>query len=92
MVGNLGKSGNSWGRLLRILRREGADPKVSGHFYKAVLKAVLLFGAKTWVLTPRMERDLDSFQHRVAQRLSGGSRGDGGMGVGTTHQWRRQWR
>ena len=62
------------------MRREGADPKVSGHIYKAVLKAVLLFGAKTWVLTPRMERALDSFQHRVAQRLVGRQlrrRGDG---------------
>ena len=65
---------------MRILRREGADPKVSGHFYKAVLKAVFLFGAKTWVLTPRMERALDSFQHRVAQQLVGRQprrRGDG---------------
>ena len=34
-------------------------------------QAVLLFGADTWVLTPRMERALDSFQHRVAQRLTG---------------------
>ena len=42
--------------------------------------AVLLFGAETWALTPRMERDLDSFQHRVARRLTGRQlrrRGDG---------------
>ena len=39
------------------------------HFSKAVTQAVLLFGAETWVLTPRMERDLSSFQHRVAQRI-----------------------
>ena len=30
-----------------------------------------MFGAETWVLTPRMERALSSFQHRVAQRLTG---------------------
>ena len=30
---------------------------------------VLLFGAKTWLLTPRMERALSRFHHRVAQRL-----------------------
>ena len=35
--------------------------KVSGHFYKTVSQAVLLFGAETWVITPRMGRDLDSF-------------------------------
>ena len=41
---NLQKARNSWGR---ILSREGADQKVSGHFLKAVVKAVLLFGADT---------------------------------------------
>ena len=61
VVGNLGKSRKSWGRLSRILSREGGDPKVSGHFYKAVAQTVLLFGAETCMLTPRMERDLDSF-------------------------------
>ena len=40
-------------------------------FYKAVAQAVLLFGAETWVLTPRMERDLDSFQHRFSWRING---------------------
>ena len=56
---------------MQILIREGEDPKVLGHFHKAVVQAVLLFGAETWVLTPRMERDLDTFQHRVALRLTG---------------------
>ena len=55
---------------MRILRREGADPKVSGNFYKAVAQAVLLFGAETWVLPLRMERALDIFQHRVVQRIT----------------------
>ena len=45
VVGNLGKVRKSWGRLSRILIREGADTKVSGNFYKAVAQAVLLFGA-----------------------------------------------
>ena len=71
VVGNLGKARKSWRRLSQILSREGADPKVSGHFYKAVSQAVFLFGAETWVLTPRMERALDSFQYRVARQLSG---------------------
>ena len=61
VVGNLGKERNSWGWLSRILIREGADPKVSGHLYKAVLQAVLLFRAEMWVLTPRTEQALDSF-------------------------------
>ena len=71
VVGNLGKARNIWGRLSWILIREGADPKVSGHLYKAVAHEVFMFGAETWVLTLRMERDLDSFQHRFARRITG---------------------
>ena len=71
VVGNLWKAQKRWGRLSQILIREGADPKVSGNFYKAVAQAVLLFGAETWVLTPRMEQALDSFQHRVASSIAG---------------------
>ena len=71
LVGNLRKARKSWGRLSRILSREGADPNVSGHIFKAVTQVVLLFGAETRVLTPRMERALSSFQHRVAQPLTG---------------------
>ena len=70
VVGNLGKARNSWGWLYQILSRERADPKVSTSFYKAVAQEVLLFGAKVWVLTPRMGRALDSFQHRVARRIT----------------------
>ena len=71
VVGNLGKAQKSWGRLYWILRRDGEYPKVSGNFYKAVAQAVLLFRADTWVLTPRMERDLDIFQNRVARHITG---------------------
>ena len=71
VVGNLGKSRNSWGWLSQVLGREGAYPKVSGNFYKAFAQAVLLFGVETWVLTQRMEKALDSFQSRVARRLTG---------------------
>ena len=54
VAGNLRKARNLWVRMSRILSREGEDPKVSGHFFKAVVQAVLLFWAETWVLTPRM--------------------------------------
>ena len=66
VAGNLIKDWKSWMRMKRILGREGADPRISGLFLKAVVQAVLLFGLETWVLTPRMERALGSFQHRVA--------------------------
>ena len=48
---NLYKASKSWVRMSRILVREGADPKLLGHFFKAVVQAVLLFRAETWALT-----------------------------------------
>ena len=68
---NLQKVRVTWGRLARILGREGADLKVSRNFYIAVTQQVLLFGAETWVLTRNMEAALDAFQVRVARRLTG---------------------
>ena len=50
VVGNLWKARRSWGRLARVLSREGADPKVSRSFYIAVTQAVFLFVSETWVL------------------------------------------
>ena len=68
---NLLKARNIWGRLKRILSREGADKRISGKFFKAVVQQVLLFGAETWVLTPQIERALDSFMHGAARRITG---------------------
>ena len=68
---NLHRVRATWGRLARILGREGADPKVSRMFYIAVTQKVLLFGAESWVLTGKMEAALDTFQGRVARRLTG---------------------
>ena len=41
--GNLSKSRKSWMQMTRILVWEGADPKVSGLFFKAAVQVVLLF-------------------------------------------------
>ena len=71
MVGNIRKAQVSWGRLARVLGREGADPKVSRSFYTDVTQQVLLFGSETWVLTRKMESSLDAFKGKVAMRLTG---------------------
>ena len=71
VVGKIRKVRVSWGRLARVLGREGADPKMSRSFYTAVTQQVLLFGAETWVLTRKIESALDAFQGRVARRLTG---------------------
>ena len=50
--------------MSRILSREGAAPQVSGFFFKAVVQAVLLFGAETWVVTPCMGKAVGGFRPR----------------------------
>ena len=52
VAGNSQKSRKSWGRMSRILIREGAYPKIARHFFKAVVQLVFLFRAETWFLTP----------------------------------------
>ena len=71
VAGNIKKARRIWGRLARVLDREGADHKVSRTFYIAVTQQVLLFGAETWVLTKKMESAMDAFQDRVARKLTG---------------------
>ena len=80
VVGNLVKARKSWGRLSRILSREGADKRVSGNLFKAVVQAVILFGAETWVLTPRIEQSLESFLHGAARQITGRKPRRGGTG------------
>ena len=71
VAGNLGKTRKSWGRMQRILSREGANKRVSGNLFKAVVQQVLLFGADTWVVLPIMERALNYFIHGSARRITG---------------------
>ena len=55
VAGNLAKAQKSWGRPQGILQREGATPRISVNFFKAVVHQVLLFEAETLVVTPKME-------------------------------------
>ena len=83
VAGNLVKARRSWGRLSWILRREGVDKRVSENFFKEAVQAVLLFGAEKWVLTPRIERALESFMHGAAHRITGKQPRIGGGGKWT---------
>ena len=42
-------------RMLHILSREEATPRLSGLNFKAVIQAVIIFGTETWVITPVSE-------------------------------------
>ena len=65
---NLKKATTRWAMHKKLLRREGASPRVMGHFYKAIVQAVLLYGAESWVLTPQLITKLRTF-HRKAARF-----------------------
>ena len=68
---NLTRARQRWAQLSRLLVREGATPRVSGNFYKAIVQSVLLFGSETWVWTKSMRLALRGFHHTVACRLTG---------------------
>ena len=48
-----------WGRFMKLLRREGADPRVVEMFYREVTQVVLLFDVETWVILAAMERIME---------------------------------
>ena len=58
---NITKARKSWKLLSRLHCAEGALPRVKGMFYKAVVMAILLFGNKTWNLTPTALKRLEGF-------------------------------
>ena len=60
-----------WRIMARIFSREGAVPRVSGLFFKAMMQAVLILGLDTWVATPHMGKSLGEFQAQVARRMTG---------------------
>ena len=46
------------------------DKRKTKTVYVAVVQYVLLFGSKTWVLTPWLEKNIEVFGHRTARRMS----------------------
>ena len=60
-----------WIRMSCILSREGAAPRASGLFFKAVVQAILIFVLETWVFTPRMGKALGGSQTQVVRRMTG---------------------
>ena len=59
IIQNILRARQVWGRLGKLLRREGADPIISEKFYCTVVQTVLLFGSETWVLTLAMMKKLE---------------------------------
>ena len=71
VVGKIRKSQKKRARIPWILGRGGGDVQVLGTFFNAVVQVVLLFGSKTWMMTPCMVRALRLFLHTVARSPTG---------------------
>ena len=71
MEQNLWRTREKWVRLEKILGRKGEDKKTAACFCVAVVKVVLLFESKMWVLTPRLEKSIEGFHHWETWRMSG---------------------
>ena len=54
-----------------ILVWERNYPQISINFTRAVVQATLLFGSETWVMKPRIRRNLGGFHHRIYLCLVG---------------------
>ena len=69
--GNLKKVRGVWARLSCMIRAENASPHACGIFYKATVQSILLFGSKTWNLSPSSLKLLKGFHIRAAWRMTG---------------------
>ena len=47
----------------------GSIPRTYRNLYKAVVQVTLLFGSESWVISPRIGRNLGGFHHRVDRWL-----------------------
>ena len=50
---------------------EREDPRKSGNFYKALVRATIMFGMENWVMSPRIGKTLGGFHDRVKHWLYG---------------------
>jgi hypothetical protein len=69
--GNLKKTRGIWARLSCTIRAENASPHACSIFYKATVQSILLFGSKTWNLSPVSLKCLEGFHLRAAWRMAG---------------------
>ncbi len=69
--GNLKKAGGVWARLSHTIMAENASSHACGIFYKATMQSILLFGSKTWNLSPVSLKCLEGFHLRAAWRMAG---------------------
>jgi len=67
---NLKKVHQQWGQLCCLLTRNHANWHMMGLFYKVMVQAVLLYGAKTWNIMHPLLQMLCSFHHHCTHYLT----------------------
>ena len=86
------KARGTWARIGQVLRRENAPPRVSAKFYQAIVQSVLLYGSKTWVLSPAAMTRLEGFHIRAAYRMANEHVPRWGPNLQCVYPQRRCWR
>ena len=59
-----------WAMFKKLLTRERWSRRVMGHFYKAIVQSILLYGVKTWVIKPENMRKLRTFHRKAARYIT----------------------
>ena len=67
---NMRRVWGKWGRMVKILGREGVDRRTAGIFYVEMVQSVLLFGSETWVVTPQIEKSLTGSHHWAIRKMT----------------------
>ena len=68
---NLRKAWRLQGMIVRILEQRGATVRAWGYMYKVVVKLVLLYGSKSWMVTGWVLNVLMAFHCQAARRITG---------------------
>ena len=79
---DLRRAMGKWRLLAKIFGMKGADRRMTGGVYVAVVQEVILFGSKAWVTTPQLEKSLEGFHHWEVWRMAG---------MGPKIQWDGTW-
>ena len=79
----LHKARGMWARIRQVLQKENSPPRVSAKFYKAIIQSVLLYGSKTWVLSPAVMARLVGFHIRTVYWMGKTHTSH----WGSNHQW-----
>ena len=81
ILDNLDRAQKRWNSIAKILKRESADAVCMAKIYPAVVQAVLLYGADSWVVSDRNMKRLWSFHRRALRYMMGDHMKKDGDGV-----------